>query len=167
MDHQSFAQLLGNYGEFFGAIAVVLTLGYLAAQIRQNNEFSRFATAKDIFYKFDTLNDRLVSDRELREALLTSDALTEEQQDILYSWANSWANTWIICQSAHDNRLIDDGVFLVCKEDVSVETNRWRNFRPFLIRFLDNFPEFRDYEIFDDLKRERAQENETALSTHP
>ena len=36
MDHQAFAQLLGNYGEFVGAIAVVITLGYLAVQIRQN-----------------------------------------------------------------------------------------------------------------------------------
>jgi len=36
MDHQAFAQLLGNYGEFVGAIAVVITLAYLATQIRQN-----------------------------------------------------------------------------------------------------------------------------------
>jgi hypothetical protein len=36
MDHQEFAQLLGNYGEFVGAIAVVITLAYLAIQIRQN-----------------------------------------------------------------------------------------------------------------------------------
>ena len=34
MDHQAFAQLLGNYGEFVGAIAVVLTLVYLAAQVK-------------------------------------------------------------------------------------------------------------------------------------
>ena len=34
MDHQAFAQLLGNYGEFIGAIAVVLTLVYLAAQVK-------------------------------------------------------------------------------------------------------------------------------------
>ena len=38
MDHQAFAQLLGNYGEFFGAIGVVATLVYLAAQIRQNTK---------------------------------------------------------------------------------------------------------------------------------
>ena len=30
MDHQAFAQLLGSYGEFVGAIAVVATLMYLA-----------------------------------------------------------------------------------------------------------------------------------------
>jgi len=161
MDHLTFAQLLGNYGEFFGAIAVVGTLGYLATQVRQSNQFSRFGAARDIFSKFDLLNDRLVADPELRNALLTTEALTKEQEDMLYSWATSWANTWIICQEAHNNGLVEDLVFLTCKEDVFVEINRWRNFRPFLIRFLDNYPEFRDFDIFDDLKRERAQENET------
>jgi hypothetical protein len=41
MDHQVFAQLLGNYGEFVGAIGVVLSLGYLAVQIRQNTRSNR------------------------------------------------------------------------------------------------------------------------------
>ena len=35
MDQQAFAQLLGNYGEFFGSIAVLGTLVYLSVQIRQ------------------------------------------------------------------------------------------------------------------------------------
>jgi hypothetical protein len=38
MDHHAFAQLLGNYGEFVGAVAVLVTLAYLAAQIRQNTK---------------------------------------------------------------------------------------------------------------------------------
>ena len=38
MDHQAFAQLLGNYGEFVGAIAVVATLFYLALQVRHSSE---------------------------------------------------------------------------------------------------------------------------------
>ena len=44
MDHQAFAQLLGNYGEFVGAIAVVVTLAYLAIQIRQNTNMMRAQT---------------------------------------------------------------------------------------------------------------------------
>ena len=35
------AQLLGNFGEFFGAIAVVATLIYLAIQVRQSNHLAR------------------------------------------------------------------------------------------------------------------------------
>jgi hypothetical protein len=38
MDLQATAQLLGNFGEFFGAIAVVVTLGYLAVQVRHGRE---------------------------------------------------------------------------------------------------------------------------------
>ena len=38
MDHLTFAQLLGNYGEFVGAIAVVGTLFYLAVQVRHSKD---------------------------------------------------------------------------------------------------------------------------------
>ena len=36
MSTLEFSQLLGNYGEFIGAIAIVVTLIYLAVQLRQN-----------------------------------------------------------------------------------------------------------------------------------
>ena len=41
MDLQATAQLLGNFGEFFGAIAVVATLGFLAVQIRQSTRWQQ------------------------------------------------------------------------------------------------------------------------------
>jgi len=148
---------IGATREIIGAFAVLATLLYLASQIRQTNEISRFGTAKDIFYKFDSLNDRLIADPELSTALLTTEALTKEQEDKLYSWATCWANSWLICQTAYNNGLVEDSFFKTCKEDVSVEINRWRNFRPFLIRFLDNYPEFRDEDIFDDLKKRAAE----------
>ncbi len=44
MDIQGVAQLLGNFGEFFGAIAVVVTLVYLAGQLRQNTKALRSAS---------------------------------------------------------------------------------------------------------------------------
>jgi len=44
MDHQTFAQLLGNYGEFVGAIGVVVTLVYLTTQIRQNTNAIQSST---------------------------------------------------------------------------------------------------------------------------
>ena len=44
MDHLTFAQLLGNYGEFLGAIAVVVTLVYLTVQLRQNTSALRSST---------------------------------------------------------------------------------------------------------------------------
>ena len=48
MDHQTFAQLLGNYGEFFGAIAVVVTLIFLTLQMRQNTRATRASLRQNI-----------------------------------------------------------------------------------------------------------------------
>jgi hypothetical protein len=38
MGHQEIAQLLGNYGEFFGSIVLIATLIYLSVQIRQHTK---------------------------------------------------------------------------------------------------------------------------------
>ena len=38
------SQLLGNYGEFVGAVAIVVTLVYLAVQVRQGNQATNAAS---------------------------------------------------------------------------------------------------------------------------
>lgn len=48
MSFQDIAQLLGNVGEFVGAIGVVATLAYLAVQIRQNTHSTRAMTYSDV-----------------------------------------------------------------------------------------------------------------------
>jgi len=61
MDHQAFAQLLGNYGEFIGAIAVVITLAYVAVQVRQNREATEANTRQmrgQAFVELNTVTNR-------------------------------------------------------------------------------------------------------------
>jgi len=65
MDHQAFAQVLGNYGEFLGAIAVVATLAYLARQIRDQNRANEIAAFESVMDGFNQLNAMLAADRGL------------------------------------------------------------------------------------------------------
>ena len=76
MDHQTFAQLLGNYGEFVGSIAVLATLGYLIVQLKQNTKavrasiFSQFSADASTIHEIlinnaDTINQIFSSGREL------------------------------------------------------------------------------------------------------
>ena len=67
MDHQAFAQLLGNYGEFVGAIAVVVTLAYLAIQIRQNTGATRAASHHAIVEALNRGNLAQAEDAELAQ----------------------------------------------------------------------------------------------------
>ena len=67
MDHQAFSQLLGNYGEFVGAIAVVVTLAYLAIQIRQNTGATRAASHHAIVEALNRGNLAQAEDAELAQ----------------------------------------------------------------------------------------------------
>ena len=68
MDHQVFAQLLGNYGEFVGAIAVVATLAYLAVQVRHSREATETNT-KSLRSTARIESGRYWSDEVIRMAL--------------------------------------------------------------------------------------------------
>jgi len=57
MDHLTFAQLLGNYGEFVGSIAVLVTLAYLATQVRNSNKYE---AAKHIDVHMDRIRERFL-----------------------------------------------------------------------------------------------------------
>ena len=84
MDHQAFAQLLGNYGEFVGAIAVVLTLIYLAIQVRQNTRWMKAA----VRHQLSSLTQELLLGYAEHSALLAKVWKPEPPTDL--SPAGAW-----------------------------------------------------------------------------
>jgi hypothetical protein len=56
---------LGAMAEVFGALAVVLTLGYLAVQVRQNGHSMRVAAKLDVERNFNEYTDLILQDSEL------------------------------------------------------------------------------------------------------
>ena len=56
---------LGNIGEFVGSIAVIISLIYLAIQIRSNTEAERTSTYQAVVSDFGALNNTMASTPEL------------------------------------------------------------------------------------------------------
>ena len=67
MDIEGMTQVLGNLGEFVGAIAVVVTLGYLANQIRQNTRSNSISRGMDIIERRMRLREHMMTNGELAE----------------------------------------------------------------------------------------------------
>jgi len=61
MDHQAFAQLLGNYGEFVGSIGVVVSLLYLSLQIRSNTNALRANSGFQSTHSWGQLNEDIAT----------------------------------------------------------------------------------------------------------
>ena len=91
MDLQATAQLLGNFGEFFGAIAVVTTLAYLAVQIRQNTNALRSASyehwneVSNSYYDFASIHLDEISEFEQYQRI---DELSQRQLYLLMGLAS-------------------------------------------------------------------------------
>ena len=65
MSALEFSQLLGNYGEFVGAIAIVITLIYLSFQLRQNTRSINSNNSNTVMQGLNTFNTALFADPEL------------------------------------------------------------------------------------------------------
>ena len=70
MDHVTFAQLLGSYGEFLGSIAVFATLVYLAVQVRYTKSELRRSISQERAAASIQLQQNRVANEALRKAYL-------------------------------------------------------------------------------------------------
>jgi hypothetical protein len=74
MDHQAFAELLGNYGEFVGALGVVLSLLFVGYSIVQNTRATRAQTHQAITQSFMALAEVISERPEAFAAGVSSDS---------------------------------------------------------------------------------------------
>jgi hypothetical protein len=63
-------EALGAIGEIVGAAAVIVTLGYLAVQMRQNTRAVRAAAFQQVVDSFAEFSSSLSHDRELMEVVI-------------------------------------------------------------------------------------------------
>ncbi|MEH6605634.1 MAG: hypothetical protein V7711_08635 [Pseudomonadales bacterium] len=88
MSVTEWASLLGNIGEFVGAIAVLATLIYLAIQVRQNTNTIAGATEMDIAREMAAFHARITADPELIELYekAASNQPMSELEILRYRW---------------------------------------------------------------------------------
>src|SRR5210317_343842 len=95
----------GAIGEILGAVAVFLTLLYLAAQIRQGNKMAHFETSREIMAQFNACNHLIATDATIREVLLKEGELSFDEAEQLYSYVDMYCNAWGTTQIAFDQGL--------------------------------------------------------------
>ena len=139
---------VGAVGEILGAVAVFLTLLYLAAQIRQANKMAHFETTREIMAQFNACNHLIATDPSIREVLLKDGELSIGESEQLYSYVDMYCNAWGTTQIAFDQGLVDKSLWAGVTKDVKVAMNRWQNMRQPVERWLNNYPEFKNYGIY-------------------
>jgi hypothetical protein len=140
------AQLLGNLGEFVGAIAVVVTLFYLASQIRQNTESLNAQSRANYHASFSQLWSMAAENSELAEILgkeLGGEPLTRAEFVQLAAYftntllTHQWTYLGLSDEESASNLRYLSGSFRQFPTLRWVRAHRKEFFRPDFIEYLD------------------------------
>jgi hypothetical protein len=148
MDHQAFAQLLGSYGEFVGAIAVVATLVYVAGQLRQNTNAVRSASYQAFNEISFSWADSFIENAGMVAKIESYTSWDELSPEELVFWRALTFKSFTVMESNflhHRAGTMDDDVFEARMSPSVVLLNEpiWRESFTKAHMFL--LPEFKDF----------------------
>jgi hypothetical protein len=129
-------EALGAIGEIVGAVAVVLTLGYLAVQIRQNTLSNRSTFHFQAITEFTRMHEQVFGSPDnarllglLRNGELPAD-LSLEDLERIKAYSNGMMNAYVGLAVAYVNQQIDEEIY----ESYCQDFERWvMNWYPGLI----------------------------------
>ena len=144
---------IGAIGELLSAVMVLATLLYLSVQVRLANRTARFETTREVMAQFNACNQLFATDATIRNVVLKTTDLTVEESEQLYSYVDMYCNAWGTVQMAHDQGLLEDSLFNGALNDVGVTLERWPTMRQPIERWYNNYPDFKDTEMFKELSK--------------
>jgi hypothetical protein len=145
-------EAIGAVGEILAASAVVLTLIYLAKELKNTKSSSEVSASDRLIAGFDKINMLIITDSSVREVLLSEGELSAADKEQLYAFANLFCNMWLSAQIAFDNGQIPNDLYLGAAKDVTMELERFPNLREPIELWLERFPEVSDSAIFAPLR---------------
>jgi len=131
--------------EALGALSVVLSLAFVALQIKQSTDQARAEVAYDLQESFNGFHDLVAGDAELgsivaRARVGTDPALTPAEHARAFSLAFRLFNTWVAVQVAYDNDLISDAAFEGYQADVASAVSGLPGFRGYWLSMIEANP---------------------------
>ena len=156
MDLRGMAELLGNFGEFFGAIAVVATLVYFGRQISQTNRATTASGARELQQQYAHFYTLIATDPGIR-GLVTRlrdpnyVVQSDEEQEQIESFGLLLTGIWLTTAVAYEHGQIDNNQYQIYCADVDVKLSQWPGLRPHVVATAKKYPESPTYEILRPL----------------
>ena len=145
---------LGALGEFVGSILVLVTLVYLAVQIRQGIAHARFTTTHAIIGTGHSMWVAVARSPELAAVMTkleNGEPLVEPEPAQAYAFVNNLMIFYVNAQHA-----IHEGLILPEQADLRRVLTKYPSMRAGLSEMVEQLPNIRDYPIWEPLRDEVA-----------
>ena len=104
----------GHIAEIFGAIAVVLSLIYVGAQLTQNTAAIQAQTSQQVMSTYARTNFAIIGEEALAPLFIKiqmGEELTAVENEKLGTWAHILFSNWEMAYRTHQNGLLEEEVW--------------------------------------------------------
>jgi len=151
--------------EFLGHAAFVLSLLFVALEIRQANRIAVGTTTYEIQRNYMALNELMMSDGTVPALMVklrqqgSSGELSAEESIRAGALARRFMNMWIAIQVAYNNGLVEEAIYAGGVSDVSSVVDGLPGLVPFVLQELSDRDHLPNYQILKPLVAgERSQD---------
>jgi hypothetical protein len=142
----------GATGEIVGAVAVVLTLLYLAKQIKHSVGMARATQNRVLHESYEGINDLVLSNPHIADALKSAEnperGNNRPDSVVFRHLCYRWINVWVSAQVSFDNGVISADEYEFYKDDFKNIADLYPSLMPYVIEELRRYPSIAMSEIF-------------------
>ena len=156
---------LGAIGELVGALAVVVTLIYLAVQIRQSTNQSAANMASTVLNEYNRLQEIVISDQQISETLLrmkTDQELSPLQETQLEAYCNRLGTHWFQIQLGYERGLVDEAIYKTMCQDVERIVRDYPGLRTRMLKIASYYDVTEELPILAPIFRNNVEQSETS-----
>ena len=142
---------IGAFSEVVGAIAVVISLLYVAAQVKQSNRQAATDSGFALLSEFNRVDELILTTPEmiaLMVKLESDEELTDEERKRSEHFGMRLLNNWMAAEIAHQNGLLDAVLYTDMIGDVRYNITSYPQLKKILLRLFESYLGIREMNIF-------------------
>ena len=132
-----------DYLELMGITAVILSLLFVALEIRQSNRIALSQSETDLRSRVKEIQSRVIENDDIAAALVkmrSEDAqLTPEENEKIYSWALSLQTHWNGVAAAFENGLVSQSTMDTVLETPTAVFSKYPGLKPYFRQISEEF----------------------------
>lgn len=142
--------------EVVGIISVVISVVFLALQVRQGNQVARATVQYELMSSWNEFHDLIIGDSATAKLLIrmadTTTEFTAAERRQIVSIANRLFNTWTAVHHAYENGLIDRETYESMSSDIPRAIGNFPVAVPIWRTLVETYPISKEWEIFEPLR---------------
>ena len=117
---------IGAIGELIGAVAVVVTLIYVARQIHQANAQTQAAARYSFIEAYGEMNTSITNNKEVASIFrrgFLGEPLDDDEHYQFFALIGQFINTWSVLFDLHEDGLLPENQWVMVRKDIITMMN--------------------------------------------